>query len=224
MNKVLFTSYKCEKEDKIIQSILKDWEILNPAYKILYFSDKDIEKFFKETTYFNTFKQMKNGVAIADFFRICYINKYGGYWFDIDLPPTKIDPPKHGNIHLFDLGYKNISYMFIGGKPNQKLFNDVIIKVNKNILDNIKHKKAHVKKITGPIIIQNIIYNKLNIKNEKGSLPCSNIPKLYLQNTDYEFIYKRSNIADAYPHHKILRYHKLQNKYHRLQYQHYNYI
>ena len=70
MNKVLFTSYKCEKEDKIIQSILKDWEILNPAYKILYFSDKDIEKFFKETTYFNTFKQMKNGVAIADFFRI----------------------------------------------------------------------------------------------------------------------------------------------------------
>ena len=114
--------------------------------------------------------------------------------------------------------------MFIGGKPNQKLFNDVIIKVNKNILDNIKHKKEHVMKITGPQIIQNIICNKLNISNKNGCLTGNNNPKLYLQNTDYEFIYKRSNIADAFPHHKTLRYRKLQNKYRRFPYQYYNYI
>ena len=35
---------------------------------------------------------MKNGVAKADFFRICYIQTFGGYWFDLGhdlLPDSK---------------------------------------------------------------------------------------------------------------------------------------
>ena len=36
------------------------------------------------------YKKLRNGVAKADFFRICYINTYGGYWFDIDLEPINI--------------------------------------------------------------------------------------------------------------------------------------
>lgn len=80
---------------------------------------------------------MKNGVAIADFFRICYINKYGGVWFDIDLEPVKLNITNVHNVQLFDCGYGNISYMLIGGMKNQKIFNDVINEVIKNIERNI---------------------------------------------------------------------------------------
>ena len=132
MTHTLFTSYKVEKSDPIVQAILEDWKKLNPGYEILYFSDKDVDFFFSNTSYYDTFKQMRNGVAIADFFRICYINKYGGYWFDIDLEPFNLNLPSYENINLFDMGYKNISYMFIGGKPNQKLFDEVIQQVNQN--------------------------------------------------------------------------------------------
>ena len=220
MTKTLFTSYKCDINDEIIQSILKKWQHLNPNYTIKYFSDKDIDLFFSETKYYNTFKLMRNGVARADFFRICYINKYGGYWFDLDLEPTKLDIPQYGNVHLFDLGYNNISYMFIGGSPNQKLFSDVISQVNKNILDNVLQKKAHVMDITGPRIIQNIICSKLNIKNVDGCLVGKNAPQIYLKNTEYEFIYKRQYIGK----HKTVDYNKLQMKYKQVAYQMYNYI
>ena len=66
MTKTLFTSYKCDINDEIIQSILKKWQHLNPNYTIKYFSDKDIDLFFSETKYYNTFKLMRNGVARAD--------------------------------------------------------------------------------------------------------------------------------------------------------------
>jgi len=49
------------------------------------------------------------------FFRLSYINKYGGFWFDIDLNPFKINISPDNNIHLFDCGFGNVSYMFIGG-------------------------------------------------------------------------------------------------------------
>ena len=215
----LFTSYKCEQDDEIVKSMLKGWSVLNPSYRILYFSDNDVHTFFKETPYYDTFKQMRNGVAIADFFRICYINKHGGYWFDIDLSPIKVDIPDHGNVHLFDAGYKNISYMFIGGRPNQRLFTDVIIQVNRNILDNIK-KKKHIMEITGPRVIQNIVCNKLNIKNADGCLSGKDSPELYLQDTDYEFVYKRLRFKTT----KTSNYIKLQKKYNQKQYQSYDYV
>ena len=84
------------------------------------------------------YKTLKNGVAKADFFRICYINKYGGYWFDIDLEPISVDNniPRKGSIHLFDAGYGNISYMFIGGDKEQKLFDLVINEVSSRIINS----------------------------------------------------------------------------------------
>ena len=74
--KTIFTSYKCNGDEPIIQNILGKWKTLNPSLNVLYFSDNDVDIFFKETEYYDIYKKMKNGVAIADFFRICYINKY----------------------------------------------------------------------------------------------------------------------------------------------------
>jgi mannosyltransferase OCH1-like enzyme len=220
MSKTLFTSYKCNIDDEIVQSVLIKWNQLNPSYNILYFSDQNVDIFFSNTEYYDTYKQMKNGVAISDFFRICYINKYSGYWFDFDLQPFKVDIPNEGNIHLFDTGFKNISYMFIGGKSQQKLFQDVIIQVNINILDNIKQKKNEILNITGPRIIQNLIFEKLNIKNIDGCFEGNEISKKYLSDYNYEFIYTKLNINNK----KTLEYIELQNKYNKLPYQCYDYI
>uniref|UniRef100_A0A6C0AYE7 Uncharacterized protein n=1 Tax=viral metagenome TaxID=1070528 RepID=A0A6C0AYE7_9ZZZZ len=137
---------------------------------------------------------MKNGVAISDFFRICFINKYSGFWFDIDLDPIELNIPNFSNIHLFDLGYGNISYMFIGGKSNQSLFTNVISKVNENIINNLDKeiKKNSVLEITGPRIIQNLILNAMNIKNKKdGCLVGTIDQKIYLKDHEYEFNYSK---------------------------------
>ena len=218
--KTIFTSYKCSSNEPIIQNILTHWKLLNPSLNILYFSDADVDTFFKETEYYNTYKKMKNGVAIADFFRICYINKYGGYWFDLDITPVKLNLPKEGKIHLFDVGYNNISYMFIGGSPNQKLFNEVINKVIINIENNSVKKHQHIMDITGPRVIQNIICNKLNIVNKDGCLVGVNTPKKYLVNTDYEFIYSKIKLQET----KTNEYKLLQKQNNKMPYQHYNYI
>lgn len=218
--KTLFTSYKCDENDKYIQIILQKWRNLNLDCNIKYFSDEDIKSFFKNTQYYDTYSKMKNGVAIADFFRICYINKNGGYWFDIDLEPTKFVIPNKGNINLFDVGFGNISYMMIGGKAKQQLFQDIIDIVNINILDNVNIKKKYVMEITGPRIIQNLICEKLNIINKDGCLKGNETFDIYLKDTEYEFTYSKIPI-------KIWKsdiYHKLQKKYNKLHYKCYNYI
>ena len=164
---------------------------------------------------------MKNGVAIADFFRICYINKYGGYWFDLDLEPIVVDIPDTGKIHLFDAGYKNISYMFIGGSPNQKLFKDTINDVVRNIIANKDFMRASVLDITGPRVIQNILCKRLNIVNKDGCLPSKEVgSKVYLKDTEYEFVYKRIKFSKT----KTERYKQLQKKYNKKPYYQYDYV
>jgi mannosyltransferase OCH1-like enzyme len=216
----LFTSYLCNREEPLVQEILLKWKSLNPDCNILYFSDDDIKNFFKETPYFDIYKQMKNGVAIADFFRICYINKYGGFWFDLDLEPFHVTISKEHNIQLFDCGFGNISYMFIGGMANQKLFYDIINQVTENIKRNIPNKYEHVIEITGPRVIQNIIFKKMNIKNFDGNFKAPDKPKLYLTNTDYEFNYCRLVIKSI----KTNTYKQLQKKYNKKTYQKYNFV
>lgn len=218
-NKVLFTSYKCEKKDPIIQKILNSWQTLNPAFQILYFSDNDVKNFFKTTPYIDTYKKLKNGVAIADFFRICYIYEKGGYWFDIDLEPISINIPSQGSAHLFDCGFKNISYMIIGGTKNE-LFKDVINEVSKRINENYITKKRHLMEITGPRVIQELIFKILKINNKDGCFPGTSNSKTYLKNTNYQFEYMTQPVLQM----KTYIYHVLQKKYNKNHYAAYNYI
>ena len=217
--KKLFTSYLCNQEDELVQIILNKWKKLNPDFDILYFSDEDIKKFFENSEYNNSYKKLKNGVAIADFFRICYINKEGGYWFDIDLEPFKVNIPNEGNIHLFDCGFENISYMFIGGESNQ-LYTDVIDQVIININNNYKEKKDHIISITGPFVIQDIICNKLGIERKNGNLPGNLKSEKFLVNTPYQFMYTAIKVTNV----KTDIYKRLQNKYNKLDYQKYDFI
>ena len=220
IKKTLFTSYTCDKSDPILQKILTKWEGLNPDYEVKYFSDADVDLFFSDTEYYSTYSKMRNGVAIADFFRICYINKYGGYWFDLDIEPTQLNLPNQGSIHLFDAGFSNISYMFIGGAPNQKLFQQIINKVADNIERNIPTKVEHVIDITGPRIIQNIICDIFGVQNRDGWLPGDEYPRVGLQGDENEFVYTRAPFKNL----KTPQYQELQNKYNKQNYQQYNYI
>ena len=218
--KTLFTSYLCNKEEPIIQDILLQWKILNPNYNVLYFSDCDVENFFKNTPYFDTYKKMKNGVAIADLFRICYINKHGGFWFDIDIEPFQLNIKNNNNVNLFDCGFGNISYMFIGGNPKQQLFNDVINKVIENIENNIPDKYQHIMEITGPRIIQNLLFEKLDIVNKDNNFKGTKDELIYLKNTDYEFCYRNIKLITT----KTNTYRLLQQKYKKKNYQYYNFV
>ena len=219
--KRLFTSYLCNKNDEIIQSILQQWKVYNPDFEICYFSDDDVHNFFKNhTPNFELVSKMKNGVAKADFFRICYIQIFGGYWFDLDLQPQKVCVPSYGSVHLFDCGFKNISYMFIGGSPNQPLFQTIIEKIAENIQSQIPKKTKHVMHITGPRIIQNILFDKLNIINKDGCFSGTETPHLYLCNTSNEFVYKKH----LFQNYKTNLYQILQRKYKKTAYQHYDFI
>jgi mannosyltransferase OCH1-like enzyme len=220
VKKILFTSYTCDESDPILQKILTEWKELNPEYQIKYFSDSDVKKFFKNTPQYKTYSKMKNGVAIADFFRICYINKFGGYWFDLDVQPINLKLPKSGDVQLFDAGFGNISYMFIGGNPNQKLFSEVIEIVEKNINNNIPIKREHVINITGPRVIQNIICGLFNVTNQDGWLVGDEHPRVGFEGDVYEFIYTKV----PFPKLKTERYEKLQQKYNKQNYQQYNYL
>ena len=219
--KRLFTSYLCEESDEIIQSILQQWKLKNPEFEICYFSDEDVHSFFKNhTPYYELVLQMKNGVAKADFFRICYIQTFGGYWFDLDLEPRTIDIPTFGSVHLFDCGYQNISYMFIGGSPKQLLFEEIVKQVAENIKNQIQKKTKHVMEITGPRIIQSILFSKLNIQNNDGCFTGYEKPNIFLANTPFEFLYKKQ----IFNSHKTNIYQTLQSKYKKKSYQQYNFI
>jgi len=220
IQKTLFTSYLCDKNDPLLLEILNEWKNLNPSYRILYFSDLDVENFFKNTPQYETYSKMKNGVAIADFFRISYINKFGGYWFDLDVHPISLDLPEIGDIHLFDAGFGNISYMFIGGNPNQKLFKEVINVVEQNINNNHPVKNEHVIDITGPRVIQNIICSRFGVINKDGWLIGDECPRIGFEGEEDEFIYMKISFLEL----KTKKYHNLQQKYKRKNYQSYNYI
>ena len=111
--------------------------------------------------------------------------------------------------------------MLIGGKKNQLIFNNIISEVSKKIKDKFKSATGiSIMDITGPRIIQEYIFSKMNIINKDGSFPGTYKEKIYLQNTNYEFSYKLINITKT----KINMYNTLQKKYKKLPYYQYKYI
>lgn len=222
----IFTSYLCGIEDNIIQNILRQWKVLNRKINILYFSDDDINNFFKETEHYELYSKMRNGVAIADFFRLCYINKNGGYWFDIDISPVNLDEYLDNNydINFYDCGFKNISYMFIGGKPNQNIFNETENKVASNIKNNINKRinilKNNVVSLTGPHVIQSIVYNKIENKTFNSILEDQNKIELEIEIDNSKIKYKKLNLESI----KTSEYKDLQLRYNKSNYTRYKYL
>ena len=68
----------------VIENIVR----INPNINISFFDDSDIKIFLNDyygSEYVNFFDSIKLGYNKGDFFRYCYLYKYGGYYFDIDI-------------------------------------------------------------------------------------------------------------------------------------------
>ena len=67
----------------LVQSV-KDY---NPEYTYLFFTDKDIDDFFKKhyLHYYNTYQNLPIKIQKIDFFRYVAIYHYGGIYLDLDM-------------------------------------------------------------------------------------------------------------------------------------------
>jgi hypothetical protein len=76
------------KHKNIPSYVLANIKRLNPEKEILFFDDDDAIKFFLDeydSSYVDFFHSVKLGCTKGDFFRYCYLLKYGGYYCDIDI-------------------------------------------------------------------------------------------------------------------------------------------
>lgn len=76
------------KNDKVPKYVFDNIKELNPDKNILFFTDEDVTKFLLkeyDSSYVDFFHSVKLGCTKGDFFRYCYLLKYGGYYCDIDI-------------------------------------------------------------------------------------------------------------------------------------------
>ena len=101
--KELFKNYKQEKIPKIIIQTWKDHNIpkkydydvssvrkINKNFKILFFTDNDIEDFLKKyyPEYYLTYLKLPIFIQKIDFFRYIAVYHYGGFYYDLDISAT----------------------------------------------------------------------------------------------------------------------------------------
>lgn len=108
----------------------------------------------------DAFKQLTDGAAQADFWRLFTLNYYGGVYMDIDAhtvwPLSKLIKPN--DTELFLLNKEHFTNYFIASAKN----NPVLEKALKIIVDNIKNKKlgGGVYDLTGPTVLNTAIGDK----------------------------------------------------------------
>jgi len=60
---------------------------LNPDYQYLFFTNRDVEPFFRSNypEYYDTYKSLPMFIQKVDFLRYLAIHHYGGFYFDVDI-------------------------------------------------------------------------------------------------------------------------------------------
>ena len=78
------------KNNNVPGEILQRIQRLNPNKELVFYNDINIISYLGRhygEKYVNFFKQIKRGMFKADFFRLCYLYRDGGYYMDIDIEP-----------------------------------------------------------------------------------------------------------------------------------------
>jgi hypothetical protein len=76
------------KNDNVPAYVFNNIKRLNPDKNILFFTDTDAIAFLSQeygSSYVDFFNSLNLGCTKGDFFRYCYLLKYGGYYCDIDI-------------------------------------------------------------------------------------------------------------------------------------------
>ena len=85
--KIIIQTWKNKNLPKNANILINKLKSNNPHYKYLFFSDKDIDRFFaiEYPEYIEIFKNFEYNIQKFDFFRLVAIYHYGGFYFDIDV-------------------------------------------------------------------------------------------------------------------------------------------
>lgn len=197
-----FKNYKQEKIPKLIIQTWKDNHIpkkynyditsvkkINKDFKILFFTDNDIEDFLKKyyPDYYLTYLKLPIVIQKIDFFRYIAIYHYGGFYYDLDMS---------AQFPLNELIYYNVvfpieqmrgkcnkrrwktlcsnntnivlgNYAF-GASPKNEFMKLLIENIHKNIniiISTQNKKNNYVYSTTGPDYVS-IIYQNYKNKNE----------------------------------------------------------
>ncbi len=129
-NNIILTWKDVSIPDYIIKNIAK----LNPDKHIHFFTDEQIINFLQKdygNKYIDFFHTIKHGYNKGDFFRYCYLYKYGGYYCDIDIEHIlPIDEYVDNNTNFFSviscLTYGHIFQALLYTEPNHPIIKKCI--------------------------------------------------------------------------------------------------
>lgn len=86
--------YICHKTlDDTIKLYSQRWKILNPEYEVKLYDDELCKDFLlKEYSqlHLDIFNFLEDGQIKADFWRVCILNKYGGFYIDANVKPILV--------------------------------------------------------------------------------------------------------------------------------------
>jgi mannosyltransferase OCH1-like enzyme len=83
--KIIFRTYRTKTVSSSMEYYChKKWIELNPTYSMIWFTDKDCDKFMEkmDPIILYTYKKLKPGAFKADLWRACILYKYGGIYVD----------------------------------------------------------------------------------------------------------------------------------------------
>jgi mannosyltransferase OCH1-like enzyme len=85
--KIIIQTWKSNNVPQRYMSLIDSVKENNPDYEYLFFTDDDIEKFFKThyPEYWGTYLSLPVKIQRIDFFRYVAVYHYGGFYLDLDM-------------------------------------------------------------------------------------------------------------------------------------------
>jgi len=118
----------CKDKQKLPDYVVQNWKLLNPDLEIKLYDNKECIRFLNEkfsSEYATIFKKIQHGPYKADFWRLCVLYYYGGYYSDIDMYPLKslkyIVPDNVTFATCLSFGQHEIFQSFIASTKNNPI-------------------------------------------------------------------------------------------------------
>lgn len=172
--------------------VFDDWRNLHNDYKLIFFDDDDCIYFFIKKfgiSFASYFTKIEHPPHKADFFRLCFLYKYGGIYMDIDIQPIE-------SLNEYFAPYKREDVKLITSLSmnNRGCFQAIIITVKNNIIikQNIdayvnlmKNLKTFGGAPLGGVQIMYDVIKKILVENKIISIVSPLVPhKLYKISSD----------------------------------------
>ena len=173
--KIVFQSFKTRDLPYSYRNNHKDLIKKNYNYVFFYYNDLDCDKFLKSYSkkVYSTYKILKKssnnyikGAGCSDLFRYCILEKYGGIWLDMGMEPLKsldnifnniISDDRQQFISCMAANKTSVFQAIICCTKNHPFLKEIISEIVENVLINNQQLNTHVWRLTGPILLANII-------------------------------------------------------------------